>query len=228
MNSIRAQNAIIDLLRGVVNDVEMISYKSTADPTLVDSDSEDDHNENEIAGGSPAVEAIENIFLQGGNPTVATERNEFADIAAKLSSQQDVKGGDVEQVEETNDNNNEEDSSEHSNDDNNEEESVEEANEEETKEEVVADAIANDNIIEEEVNEVDELEPDDMDGKEPIDKDDEGDKIEDNFESDPDNDEEEDKEEVNEYEMKGGAHIQRVNMITADLKFPFILKSRHK
>ena len=43
MNSIRAQNAIIDLLRGVVNDVQVTDLKvhSTADPTLEDSDSEE-------------------------------------------------------------------------------------------------------------------------------------------------------------------------------------------
>lgn len=185
MNSIRAQNAIIDLLRGVINDVQVTDLKvhSTADPTVEDSDSE------ELKGGAPAIEAVENVFLAGGNPTVVSERNEFAEIGAKIEEQNQIEGGDAEY-----------ESDKHA---------EEQSTEEEKKEEV----------------EADDFEPDDLDGKEEIQKDDEGDNVEDNFESDHDNEEE---EETDEMEMKGGATIQRVNMITADLKFPFILKSRRK
>ena len=191
MNSIRAQNAIIDLLRGVVNDVQVTDLKvhSTVDPTLEDSDSE------ELKGGAPAIEAVENVFLAGGNPTVVSERNEFAEIGAKMEAQNQIEGGDAEH-----------ESDKHDEEDHHEETS----NKEEEEKEVV---------------EADDFEPDDLDGKEEIQKDDEGDKVEDNFESDHDNEEE---EETDEMEMKGGATIQRVNMITADLKFPFILKSRRK
>lgn len=193
MNSIRAQNAIIDLLKGVVDDVHTVDvgsnklifggdtetlnknriniYKSTVEPTVNDPDSE-----GEIKGGAPAIEAIENVFLAGGSANAINERNEFADIAEGIAQQDNLEGG------------------------NNEEESFE-------KKEV----------------EAEDFEPVDVDGKEPVQKDDEGDPIEDNFNSDNDNEEE---EETNEFDMKGGATIQRVHMITADLKFPFILKSR--
>lgn len=204
MNSIRAQNAIIDLLRGVVNDVQVTDLKvhSTADPTLEDSDSE------ELKGGAPAIEAVENVFLAGGNPTVVSERNEFAEIGAKMEAQNQIEGGDAEHESDKHD---EEGSTETVPGTSNklEEKTSSESAEEEEKE----------------VVEADDFEPDDLDGKEEIQKDDEGDKVEDNFESDHDNEEE---EETDEMEMKGGATIQRVNMITADLKFPFILKSRRK
>ena len=198
MNSIRAQNAIIDLLRGVVNDVQVTDLKvhSTVDPTLEDSDSE------ELKGGAPAIEAVENVFLAGGNPTVVSERNEFAEIGAKMEAQNQIEGGDAEH--------DEEDHHEEPSNKAVEEESTETSNKLEEEKEVV---------------EADDFEPDDLDGKEEVQKDDEGDKVEDNFESDNDNEEE---EETDEMEMKGGATIQRVNMITADLKFPFILKSRRK
>lgn len=197
MNSIRAYNAIIDLLKGAVDDVHTVDvssnkanieggdaennvdmqvesneiHEATVDPTVIDSDSE-----GEIKGGAPAIEAIENIFLAGGSSNAVNERNEFADIAEGIARQDNLEGG------------------------NNKEESFEEK----------------------EV-EAEDFEPVDVDGKEPVQKDDEGDPIEDNFNSDNDNEEE---EETNEFDMKGGTSIQRVHMITADLKFPFILKSR--
>lgn len=205
MNSIRAQNAIIDLLKGVVDDVEMTSHvvHSTADPTVIDSDSE-----NEIRGGAPAIEAVENVFLTGGAPTSVSERNEFAELAEKIASQENIAGGNADHED-----------SEEEQEEKKESNNSEEANNEEASEESVS---------EKTVKENEEFEPDDMDGKEPIAVDDEGDKIEDKFDSDNDNEEEAEEEKSDELEMKGGANIQRVNMITADLKFPFILKSRRK
>ena len=192
MNSIRAQNAIIDLLRGVTNDVTVIDSKQSTPETDQGID---------LKGGSPAIDAIENVFLAGGNPS---GHDEFADLAASISNQQVIDGGDV------NDGNH----AEEENEDERQENHAEEENEEENEEE------------KEEVVQASDFEPDDLDGKVPEHVDDEGDPIEDNYESSTHDGEEE--EEPDPFEMKGGASIQRVNVITADLKFPFILKSRRK
>ena len=205
MNSIRAQNAIIDLLRGVTNDVTVIDSKQSTPETDQGID---------LKGGSPAIDAIENVFLAGGNPS---GHDEFADLAASISNQQVIDGGDVNDgnhAEEENEDERQENHAEEENEDERQENHAEEENEEENEEE------------KEEVVQASDFEPDDLDGKVPEHVDDEGDPIEDNYESSTHDGEEE--EEPDPFEMKGGASIQRVNVITADLKFPFILKSRRK
>ena len=224
MNSLRAQNAIIDLLRGVVNDVHTIDIThendveivhSTVDPTSHDPDSE-----GEIKGGAPAIDAIENVFLAGGNPNADAERDEFADIAEQLASQNNIEGGDAKPSIEPDDlEGGDKDQVDSSND-----------SESSNKSDDIPDDLEggdknNDDVSDNnEAVEAEDFEPIDVDGKEPVNKDDEGDVLEDKFDSDNDNEEE---ESDNEFDMKGGATIQRVHMITADTKFPFILKSRH-
>lgn len=167
MSSIRCQNAILDLLRGVVDEddpsVKLIPKSN-------------------ISGGSPAIDAIEDMF----------------------------KGGNDEGDEEINENSIHENPKES----------------EDTKE--------NGNIViddEEYVQASDKI-PDDEDGKVIVDKDDEGEVISDDIEQpNNDNSEVEKKIEIDDelFMLTGGApDIRSIRVITPDMKFPWIMKNKHR
>lgn len=174
MNSIQAQNSILDMLKDGVAD--LFGVKS--------------NNYGNMNGGAPAMEALEDVFKGGSletsleTPILQKQSLIFEDLDLKM------KGGNLD-------------------------ETPEHASEQEPEPEPVKD---NENKV---YIEVDDFEPIDMDGKEEIPKDDEGDPIE------PMNSSE---ESLNEFSnesdlyMAGGSESYN-NSVTLIPKYPFILKS---
>ena len=172
MNSIQAQNSILDMLKDGVAD--LFGVKS--------------NNYGNMNGGAPAMEALEDVFKGGSletsleTPILQKQSLIFEDLDLKM------KGGNLDET------------SEH----------VSEPEPEPIKD--------NENKVYIEVN---DFEPIDMDGKEEIPKDDEGDPIE------PMNSSE---ESLNEFSnesdlyMAGGSESYN-NSVTLIPKYPFILKS---
>lgn len=178
MNSIQAQNSILDMLKDGVAD--LFGVKS--------------NNYGSMNGGAPAMEALEDVF-KGGSletsleaPILQKQSLIFEDLDLKM------KGGNLDETLD---------------------ETPEHASEPEPDPEPIKD---NENKV---YIEVDDFEPIDMDGKEEIPKDDEGDPIE------PMNSSE---ESLNEFSnesdlyMAGGSESYN-NSVTLIPKYPFILKS---
>lgn len=185
MSSIRCQNAILDLLRGIVDEDDP-SVKLI--PKI------------NISGGSPAIDAIEDMF-KGGND------------------------GDVEENgEEINENSNENG------------EVVEDTNPAMRGGEVEGniDENGNENIVIDDGEYVQASEgiPNDEDGKVVVDKDDEGEVISDDIEQpNNDNSEVEKKEDLDDelFMLTGGApDIRSIRVITPEMKFPWIMKNKHR
>lgn len=170
MNSIQAQNSILDMLKDGVAD--LFGVKS--------------NNYGSMNGGAPAMEALEDVFKGGSLETPILQKQSliFEDLDLKM------KGGNLD-------------------------ETLDETPEHASEPEPVKD---NENKV---YIEVDDFEPIDMDGKEEIPKDDEGDPIE------PMNSSE---ESLNEFSnesdlyMAGGSESYN-NSVTLIPKYPFILKS---
>lgn len=180
MNSIQAQNSILDMLKDGVAD--LFGVKS--------------NNYGNMNGGAPAMEALEDVFKGGSlersleTPILQKQSLIFEDLDLKM------KGGNLDEtLDET---------TEHTSEP-----------EPEPEPEPVKD---NENKV---YIEVDDFEPIDMDGKEEIPKDDEGDPIE------PMNSSEESlngfSNESDLY-MAGGSESYN-NSVTLIPKYPFILKS---
>lgn len=176
MNSIQAQNSILDMLKDGVADLFGVKSNSYGN----------------MNGGAPAMEALEDVFKGGSletsleTPILQKQSLIFEDLDLKM------KGGNLDET------------------------SLSEPEpEQEPKPEPVKD---NENKV---YIEVDDFEPIDMDGKEEIPKDDEGDPIE------PMNSSE---ESLNEFSnesdlyMAGGSESYN-NSVTLIPKYPFILKS---
>lgn len=172
MNSIQAQNSILDMLKDGVAD--LFGVKS--------------NNYGNMNGGAPAMEALEDVFKGGSletsleTPILQKQSLIFEDLDLKM------KGGNLDETS---------------------------LSEPEPEPEPVKD---NENKV---YIEVDDFEPIDMDGKEEIPKDDEGDPIE------PMNSSEESSNEFsNESDlyMAGGSESYN-NSVTLIPKYPFILKS---
>lgn len=155
MNSIQAQNSILDMLKDGVADLFGVK----------------DNSYGNMNGGSPAMDALEDVFKGGSleTPIVQKQNLIFEDLDLKM------KGGNLDEEENN-----------------------------ESSDKVYID--------------VDEFEPIDMDGKEEIPKDDEGDPIE------PINSSEESLNDESDLYMAGGAESYN-NSVTLISKYPFVLKS---
>lgn len=172
MNSIQAQNSILDMLKDGIADLFAVK----------------DNSYGNMQGGAPAMDALEDVF-KGGSlevPIVQKQSLIFEDLDLKM------KGGNLDEKEDS-----ENKSSEH----------VSEINPESLES-------INENKV---YIEVDEFEPIDMDGKEEVPKDDEGDPIE------PMNSSEDSLNESDLY-MAGGSESYN-NSVALIPKYPFVLKS---